>query len=175
MCIFLVTVIVNASMYEKSLETGVKFLVCTDILSQKIWFWFWYSKAFMHPYVICRWGFGKEQPGSCALWVDPKGPKLCGGPWLAWGSHPEETLRVWHQDTDEDSGAEPPHPVHSKKVSLWSEFVQVVFEQYTAVWDTKYLQFECLYQMMNPAVSHLITPKQINKRCLVFQFGIFCS
>lgn len=65
--------------------------------------------------------------------MDPEGPELCGGPRLAWGSHPEEALRVWHQDTDEDSGAEPSHPVHSKKVSLWNKFVQVVSEQHTAV------------------------------------------
>lgn len=153
-CIFLVSVIVKASRN-------------------------WSQIPCMHRHlcilVICRWGFGKEQPGPCALWVDPEGPELCGGPRLAWGSYPQKTVRVWHQDTDEDSGAEPPHPVHSKKVSVCEGSLFRLFLNNTPLFRMLSLQFECLYQMMNPAVSHLITPKQINKRCLVFQFGVFCS
>lgn len=109
------------------------------------------------PFSTCRWGRGKEQPGPCALWVDPEGPQLCGGPRFARGSQPEEALRVWHQDTDEDPGAEPPHPVHSKKVSVQSESMLFIILQSAAVWDYRLL-FE--HQIMNPAASHLITLKK---------------
>lgn len=120
-----------------------------------------YCRALTLPCSMCRWGRGKEQPGPCALWVDPEGPQLCGGPRFARGSQPEEALRVWHQDTDEDLGAEPPHPVHSKKVSVQSESMLFIILPYAAVWDYRLL-FE--HQIMNPAASHLITLKMGKKK-----------
>lgn len=101
-----------------------------------------YCKALTLTCSMCRWGRGEEHPGPCALWVDPEGPQLCGGPRFARGSQPEEALRVWHQDTDEDPGAEPPHPVHSKKVSAkWEHVVHYSLIRcclglQTAVWTS---------------------------------------
>ena len=93
------------------------------------------------PRAMCRWSCGKEQPGPCALWVDPEGPRLCGGPRSAWRSHTEEAVGVRHQDTDEDSGAEPPDPVHGETVSLLS--VPVLWTIYCCLWITGFCLNTC--------------------------------